>query len=296
MSNIVNKPSRERSGVIASIVGIVVNVAIFAVEFSIGVLSNSIAIIADSFHNLADGLTSIITMIGFVFAGKPADKEHPFGHGKSEYLSALFIAILILFVGAEFVGTSAKRILYPSPVTFNLWALILVLAFIPVKLALGAYYKKVGKKINSPALAANEKDVMNDVFVLIVASASLIASAFTKISIDGYAGMIVAFFIIRSGYSIAVKAVNSLLGEQASQELIDNIRNEIKGNTFVQGIHDLMIHNYGVGKHIASVHVVFPDDLSLKQVSNIVEAWEEDIRKKYSVEIAIHIDTVKTKS
>lgn len=279
-----------RYGIIGGLAGIVVNSLIFGVELLVGSLTGSIAITADAFHNLTDVISSVITIASFKFASKPADKGHPFGHGRIEYLSALLISMIIMVIGYEFLRTSAGKIMNPTPVTFRLWPLLLVLFAIPVKIFLSLFNRRLSRRIDSTTLAANAFDAMSDVFVLTVASLSLVTARFTRFPVDGYLGIVVALFIMYSGFSIAKKSLNPLLGEPPSPTLVKNIIGDLRQYRYVTGVHDLVVHNYGPGRYMASIHAEVPSDVPVMMLHESIDEAEMQLSAKYDIELVIHMD------
>lgn len=281
---------RGRLGIISGAAGMAINGLIFIMELLVGAVVNSVAITADAFHNLTDVVSSVITVFSFRLANKPADKEHPFGHGRAEYISALIIAMVIIVIGYEFIKTSIEKILHPSPVNFSLISLILVLLAIPLKLLLSSFNKKMGRTISSSALEASSFDAFSDVLVLSVASLSLIVSAFTKLQIDGWLGALVALFIMYSGFSIAKMELNPLLGEAPEPELVKKIIDGVLETNYVSGVHDLIIHNYGPGKFMASIHAEVPCDVPILRIHDEIDRTEKFLSDKLGIILVIHMD------
>lgn len=287
-----DKSVREKYGILSGVVGIIINLMIFIIEIILGILTNSIAIIADSFHNLADVTSSLVTLIGFKLSNKPADKEHPFGHGRMEYISALVISFLILIVGFQFVKSSFQRILNPEPVNFSLITFAIMLIAIPLKIWLSNFNKFLGKSIDSSAIMATAADSLNDVAILSGVIISLLASRFIHISIDGYVGMIVAIFIIISGLSFIKETLNPLLGEAPNPKLVEEIRIGALSYDYISGVHDLIIHNYGPGRSMASLHAEVPCNMPIMKIHDIIDTAETELSKKLNMYIVIHMDPI----
>lgn len=283
---------RERYGILSGILGIIINLILFIVEIIIGFITNSIAIIADAFHNLIDVTSSIIALVGFRLSNKPADKGHPFGHGRMEYISALIVAFLILMVGFEFVKTSFGRIMHPEPVIFNITTLIIIAFAIPLKLWLSYFNKSLGKMINSSTLEATGRDALNDVAILSGVIISLSFSYMFKINIDGYVSMIVAIFIMLSGISLIKETINPLLGEAPDQELVNEIKDSVLEYEHILGVHDIIIHNYGPGRSMASLHAEVPSNISIMKIHEIIDKGERELSEKYNMFIVIHMDPI----
>lgn len=290
--NPANAKVREKVGTIGGVAGIVVNAIIFIIEIIVGSAVNSVAITADAFHNLTDVVSSGITILTFRLANKPADKEHPFGHGRIEYISALFVAMVVMVIGFEFTKTSIEKIMHPSPVVFNLVSLLLVIAAIPLKLLLSVFNRNLGELIGSSALKATSFDALSDVLVLSVASVSLIMSAFTKIQIDGYIGVVVAIFIMYTGFMIARTELGPLLGEAPDPILVKNINDGVLNADYVSGVHDLIIHNYGPGKFMATIHAEVPCDISILKIHDSIDRAEKYLSKKLGIILVIHMDPI----
>lgn len=290
--NINDKDVREKYGILSGIIGIIANLLIFIIEIILGIFTNSIAIIADAVHNLADVTSSLVTLVGFKLAGKPADKEHPFGHGRMEYVSALVVSFLILIVGLEFVKSSFQRILHPEPVNFNLLTFIIILVAIPLKLWLSHFNKTLGKLIESSTIEATGADSLNDVVILIGVIISLLVSHFTHISIDGYVGMVVAIFILISGISFIKETLNPLLGEAPNPKLVKELRDGVLSYDYISGVHDLIIHNYGPGRTMASLHAEVPCNMPIMKIHDVIDTAEKELSEKLDMFIVIHMDPI----
>ncbi|MGL5575020.1 MAG: cation diffusion facilitator family transporter [Sarcina sp.] len=290
--NYTDEKVRSSYGYLASIIGIISNILLFIVKFIIGFITGSIAITADAFNNLSDVLSSIITIIGFKLAQAPPDKEHPFGHGRMEYISAFTISFMVMLVGFEFLKTSIERILNPSLVKFELIPFILLIITVFVKIWLGYFNTRIGKKINSGAIKASGMDAFGDVFTSSCVAISFLASKFTTIPIDAYVGGFVSLFIIYAGFSLLKETINSLLGEAPDPEFSKQIINEIMNYENVIAVHDLIIHNYGVGNAIASIHVEFPADVDIIKMHNIIDQAEREMSEKHKLLLTIHMDPI----
>lgn len=294
--DISNKSVRESYGILSSIIGLIVNFILFLIELSIGIILNSISVIADAFHDLADVSSSLVTLIGFKISNKPADKKHPFGHGRIEYLSSLLVSAIILAVGFQFIKSSFLRILHPEETKFNLISFIIIMVAIPLKLWLSHFNKSIGKKINSSALSAAGADALNDVFILSGVIISLLVWEFLHISVDGYVGVVVAFFIIHSGYSIMKETINPLLGQAPDPTLVKNIKELAIKYDLIIGVHDLIIHNYGPTRSMASFHAEVPYNVPIMKIHAEIDKAEKEISEKLNIFIVIHMDPVLTDS
>lgn len=287
---------RDSYGYLGGIIGICANSLLFGVKLAVGIVTNSIAVTADAFNNLSDAASSVITILGFKLASKPADKEHPFGHGRIEYLSGLVVSFLVLIVGVEFIKTSFSRILSPKVVKFELVPFLLILASIAIKLWLCKFNKFIGKAINSSALTASSFDALSDVITSSCVALSLVLSLWIKFPIDGYIGIIVSLFVLYSGYNLIKDTLNPLLGEAPDPELVSKIIDEVTNYEPISGVHDLIIHNYGPGKIMASIHAEVPCDISILKIHEVIDMAEKEISQKYKILLVIHMDPINTDS
>lgn len=291
-SNISDKKVRNSYGYLSGIVGIIVNILLFLIKFCVGFFTNSIAITADAFNNLSDSGSSLITVFSFKLSSKPADREHPFGHGRIEYLSALIVSFLVLLVGIEFIKTSISRIMHPVPLKSTIFSVLLMIGSILVKIWLGYFYNFLGSSINSNTLKASSKDSFADVITTSVILLSLISSNLFNFPIDGYIGVIVSIFIIYSGFSLIKETINPLLGEAPSEELVKNIKNSLLSYENILDTHDLIVHNYGPGRTFASIHAEVPSNISLVQIHETIDKAEKEIGSKLNILLVIHMDPV----
>lgn len=283
-------------GILSSIAGLIINFILFLVELIMGMLINSIAVTADAFHNLADVTSSVITLLGFKLSSKPADREHPFGHGRIEYLAALLVAALILVLGINFIESSFLRILKPEKVRFSLVSLLIIIAAIPFKLYLSHFEKYIGERIDSSALKAAGVDAFNDVLILIGVIISLIVSGLGHIYVDGYVGIMVAIMIILSGISIMKETINPLLGQTPDPKVVDKIKKIAMSHSIIIGVHDLVIHNYGPGRSMASLHAEVPYNVPIMTIHSEIDKAEKEISSKLNIFTVIHMDPVNTDS
>lgn len=290
--NIENEDVRNKYGYLAGVVGIIGNIILFIVKLLVGLLTSSIAIMADAFNNLSDMASSVITIVGFKLASMPPDKEHPFGHGRLEYISALIVAFMVMLVGFQFVKSSIGRILNPIPITFEIIPFILLFISILIKIWLSSFNKFIGNKINSSALKAASVDAMGDVFTSSTVLVAFLVAKFTSLPIDGYAGVIVSVAILYAGYSLVKETISPLLGEAPDPELVKGINQAILSYDNIQGVHDLIIHNYGVGKSIASVHAEIPADIDIMTIHDIIDKAEREISEKFKTHLVIHMDPI----
>ncbi len=286
---------RYAYGRLAGIGGLTANILLFAAKLLIGWLCGSLAIVADAFNNLSDAGSSIVTLVGFRLSAAPADKKHPFGHGRVEYLSALTVAVLIMMAGIELAASAVDKILNPVASRFS-WVTVAVLAIaIGVKLWLAVFHRRIGKIIGSGALEAAAADSRNDVICTGVVLVSSIVSMFTSVSIDGYVGAAVALFVVWAGFSILRETISPLLGEAPDPQLVEDIRRTVMSQEGIVGIHDLIVHNYGPGRCIVSLHAEVPAHEDILKSHELVDAVEQRLIREHNIIACIHMDPVDTR-
>lgn len=286
---------RASYGKLSGKVGIFCNAFLFAVKFIMGTISGSVSIAADAVNNLSDAASSVISLIGFKMAEKPADEDHPYGHARYEYLSGLTVAVMIILIGFELFKTSFDKVIHPSTVDFSI-ALVIVLAVsILIKLWMAFFNKSLGKKINSSALEATAADSRNDVISTSAVLAAAVISHFFKINLDGYMGIAVAVFILYSGIGLVKDTLDPLLGKAPEPELVDYIQKKILSYDGVLGTHDLMIHDYGPGRKFASVHVEMAAEGDVLKSHDVIDNIERDFLSKDNLNIIVHYDPIVTK-
>jgi cation diffusion facilitator family transporter len=290
--NVKDAQVRERYGIVSGIVGLLCNFFLFAVKLCIGLATASISVAADAVNNLSDGLSSLISVIGFKLAGKAPDSKHPFGYGRTEYLAGLAVAFLIGLVGIEFAKSSIERILHPSPILFSPVLLVILALSMLVKLWMGAFNRELGHRIDSPVLLAAMQDSINDVVTTTVVLVGMAASRFTDVPIDGYVGLIVAAFILWSGIGIARDTLNPLIGQAADPDIAQNIESIVLEFNGIIGVHDLIVHNYGAGKFLASLHAEVPDTANFVAIHEVVDEAEKEVWKRTGVFLVIHMDPI----
>lgn len=290
--NIKDPKVRNNYGNLGGIVGIIINFMLFLIKFFVGMFVGSIAISADAFNNLSDAGSSIITIIGFKMANKPADAEHPFGHGRIEYLSALIVAFLVMLVGVQFIKSSIERIFNPTEVTFELVPFILLLISIGFKVWLSTFNKYIGNKINSSALKAAAADSLGDVFTSSTVVIAFLASKFTTLPLDGYIGVFVALAILYAGFGLVKETLNPLLGEAPDPELVNDICEKVLSYPLISGVHDLIVHNYGPGRIIASLHAEIPSDIDIMEIHNTIDIAEREVSRDLNIHLVIHMDPI----
>lgn len=283
---------RTAYGTLASVTGIVLNIILAVFKYIAGVISGSISITADAINNLSDAGSSIVSLAGVKLAAKPADKDHPYGHGRLEYISAMAVAVLVFLMGFELLKSSFDKIIHPEPVTFNWVALIILVLSIFAKLWLGLFNRKLGRKINSAPMLAVMKDSFSDCLATSVAAISIIVSAFSDINVDGFLGIFVACFILYTGFNILKDTLGDLLGRPPEKEFVDSIENKIMSYDNIIGVHDLIVHNYGPSRKFASVHAEVPSNANIMEVHDIIDLIERDIFHEFGMIISIHMDPI----
>ena len=289
-----NPVVRGAYGKLAGAVGIVCNLLLFAGKLLAGILSGSVAVTADAVNNLSDASSSLVTLLGFKLAERPADEEHPYGHARIEYISGLVVAALILLIGAELAKSSFSKILHPETVEFSLLTLGVLVGSILAKLWMALFCRKLGRRIDSTTLLATSADSRNDVISTAAVLVGCLVGYFFDVKLDGYIGMAVALFIIWSGCSIAKDTISPLLGEQASGELVRNISDLILSHEKILGIHDLMVHDYGPGNCFASVHAEMDSAEDPLTCHDIIDDIERDALRELRVHLVIHYDPIIT--
>ncbi len=284
---------RERYGTFAGVVGIVCNLILFSVKLLAALLSGSISIIADAFNNLSDMGSSAVTIFGFKLAGKPADPDHPYGHGRFEYIAAFVVSGFILVMGFELLKSSVEKIFAPTPLDFGAVAIIILAISILFKFWMFLFNRKLGKKINSDVLMATAKDSLNDAVTTTAILVSVLLMKYCELNIDAYVGAAMSLFILWSGFKTAKETINPLLGEPLDEETAKNIETEIMAFGFL-GIHDLLAHNYGPGRCFASVHVEVPANTDIVKCHEQIDICEKVVLERTGVMLTIHMDPVET--
>ena len=284
---------RTAYGVLASMVGIVCNVFLFLVKFILGLLLHSVSVTADAFNNLSDAASSIISFIGVKMAGKPADKEHPFGHGRIEYIAALIVSFLVLEVGFTFLKDSVSKIRTPETLNFQLISVVILILSIGVKLWLGVFNKKLGKKIDSKVMMAVFTDSMGDVITTSATILSLVIFRLTGLNIDGIVGIGVALVVMWAGVGIAKDTLEPLIGEAIDPEEYDKVKHFVERYQGIEGTHDLIIHNYGPNQSMASIHAEVPNDADIEEAHELIDRIERDAVDELGILLVIHMDPIE---
>lgn len=289
-----SKNGRAAVGRLSGLVGIFVNLLLALLKLFIGTVSGSISVTADAMNNLSDASGSVVTLIGFKMAEKPADPDHPYGHARFEYLSGLLIAALIILIGFELAKSSVNKIINPTAVTFSIPFLIVLIFSILAKLWLSVFNKKLGKMIDSGTLLATSADSRNDVISTIAVLVAALVEHFSGLKVDGYIGLCVAIFILYSGITIAKETISPLLGENATPELKRNIIEVVTKNEKVLGYHDLMVHDYGPNQRFASLHVEMDVKEDPMLCHGIIDDLERECYSLHNVNLVIHYDPIVT--
>lgn len=292
--NTENPQVRERYGMLSSAVGIACNILLFLGKFLLGTMTGSIAIAADAFNNLSDVGSSAVTYIGFKMAGKPADEDHPFGHGRIEYLSGLLVSFLILLVGFEVGKSSIDKIIHPQAVEFSIVAILGLLLSIAVKLWLGGFNRKLGRRIHSAAMEATAVDSISDAVSTAATMLSVIAAAFTDFPVDGIIGTLVALLILKAGWGAAQDTLSPLLGQKADPELVQELERQLLSYEGILGIHDLIVHDYGPGRRFASVHAEVPANKDVMLSHDVIDTAERQVGQSLNLQLVIHMDPIET--
>lgn len=286
---------RTAYGVLASMVGIFCNVFLFLVKGAIGIVLHSISVTADAFNNLSDAGSSIIGLVGVKMAEKPADEEHPFGHGRIEYIAALIVAFIVLEVGFTFLKDAIGKIRQPEILKFNTVSVVILMFSIGVKIWLTFFNRKLGKKINSKVMMATAADAMGDVATTTATILSVLFFRVTGINIDGFVGIGVALVVMWAGVGIAKDTLEPLIGEAVPQETCDEITKFVESYDGIVGTHDLLVHNYGPGRSMASIHAEVPNDVNIEVSHEVIDKIERDARKYLGTYLLIHMDPIETK-
>lgn len=287
---------RTAYGVLASIVGIFCNVFLFVVKFSVGVLLHSVSVMADGFNNLSDAGSSVISFVGVKIAGRPADEHHPFGHGRIEYIAALIVSFLVLEVGLSFLKDSISKIRNPQELNFQLISVLILIFSIGVKLWLGMFNRKLGEKIDSKVMMAVFTDSMGDVVTTSATILSLIFFRLTGINIDAFVGIGVALVVMWAGVGIARDTLEPLIGEAIDPEVYHKITSFVERYEGIEGTHDLIVHNYGPNRSMASIHAEVPNNVNIEESHEIIDRIERDALEKLGIFLVVHMDPIETEN
>lgn len=286
---------RTAYGVLSSIVGIICNVILFVIKLIVGVFLHSISVTADAFNNLSDAASSIISLIGVKLAGKPADEEHPFGHGRIEYISALIVAFLVIEVGFTFLKDGIKKIQSPETLTFSTVSVIILCLSILIKVWLAFFNRKLGRKIQSKVMEATATDAIGDVITTSATIVSLLVFQITGRNIDGFIGVLVALVVMWAGIGIAKDTLKPLIGESIDPALFKTVSHFVEKYDGIVGSHDLILHNYGPNKSMGSIHAEVPSDVDINVSHEIIDRIEKDVQEELGILLVIHMDPIETK-
>lgn len=279
-------------GKLCCALGIVLNIFLFAFKYFAGVLSRSVAIMADSFNNLSDAASSVISLVGFQLADKKPDTDHPFGHGRIEYISGLIVAALILVMGVELLKSSVQKILHPEAIQSSMVIFIILAVSIAVKIYMAVYNRSIGEKINSAAMKATATDSLGDAVATSVVFLCTLIHYFFHINIDGLCGVFVALFILKAGYGAAKDTVSPLLGQPPEPEFVEAIKDIVMSHDMIQGVHDLVVHDYGPGRCMISIHAEVPGNEDIFVIHDLIDRIEMELNEKLHCEAVIHMDPV----
>ena len=290
--NVASPAVRQAYEMLCGIVGICLNIVLFALKFFAGSISGSIAITADAFNNLSDAGASVVTLLGFKLAGKKPDPDHPFGHGRIEYLSGLAVSLVILLMGFELLRDSLDKILHPAAVEFSLLAVFILLASVAVKCYMYLYNRAVGKKIDSAAMQATAADSLSDCIATGAVLLATLVGHWTNLQIDGWCGLIVSGLILFAGCNAAKDTIAPLLGQPPEREFVDEIERTVMAHELVRGIHDLVVHDYGPGRVMITLHAEVPADHNIMDIHDEIDLIEVELREKLGCEATIHMDPI----
>ena len=290
--NLESSSVRTAYGILCGAVGILLNVLLFAGKFFAGTLSGSIAITADAFNNLSDAGSSLVTLMGFRLGEQKPDSEHPFGHGRIEYLSGLLVSMLIILMGFELARSSADKILHPAPVEFSVLSIGILAVSICVKLYMCYYNRKIGKRINSAAMGATAMDSPSDSVATTAVLIATLVGHFAHLQIDGWCGILVALFILWSGLNAGRDTLDPLLGQPPSAEFVGSIRALTMAHKGVLGVHDLIVHDYGPGRRMISLHVEVPANENVLELHDEIDNIESELKRELGCEAVIHMDPI----
>ncbi len=286
--------ARRQVGRLGGLVGMFLNLILFAAKFTAGSLTGSIAVTADAFNNLSDAGSSVVTLVGFKMAGAPADPEHPFGHGRIEYIAGLIVSLIIIMMGFELLKGSAEKIFRPEAVSFSWLSFGILLLSIAVKGWMGLFNRRLGKMIGSAAMQATAMDSLSDAAATSAVLIGTVVAAATGVVLDGYLGVVVALFIMYTGFSTANDTLKPLLGKAPDKELVDQIERTVLAHEQIVGIHDLIVHDYGPGRCMVSLHAEVPSDSDILEMHDLIDMAEHELHETFHCDAVIHMDPIVT--
>ena len=283
---------RQKYGILCGFAGVILNLLLCILKFIFGTLAASVAMVADAFNNLSDAASSVVQILGFKLASKEPDREHPFGHGRIEYIAGLTISFFILYMGLELVRRSIKSIINPEEIHFSLVSFFILLLAIVIKVYIYFYNHIIGKKIESVAMEATAKDSLSDVIVTSVVVLSIVAAPFTSFPVDSIGGIIVGLCVLKNGIESLKDTISPLLGQGASQEFVNQLEEVALSHKPISEIHDVLLHDYGPGRRVVTLHAEVPGNVDIFQLHDAIDAAEDDIAHKFNCQILIHMDPV----
>lgn len=289
-----NPKVRQAYGMLCGLLGIALNLILFAGKAIAGSMSGSIAITADAFNNLSDAGSSLITLIGFKMAGQKPDPSHPFGHGRIEYITGLIVSALILIMGFELATSSIDSILHPQPTDFSILSCVILLCSIVVKAYMAFYNRRTAAKIESAAMKATATDSLSDMAATAVVLVSLLIGHFTSLRVDGWCGLLVSLFILYAGFSSAKETINPLLGQAPDPAMIRRVQEIVMRPAIITGMHDLVIHDYGPGRQMVSLHAEVPVHVDILKAHDVIDNVEKELKEKLGCDAVIHMDPIAT--
>ena len=291
--NTQDRKVRHAYGVLCGAAGIAFNFLLFAFKALAGVLSGSIAITADAFNNLSDAGSSVVTLLGFKLAAQKPDSNHPFGHGRMEYISGLVVSMVILLMGFELIKTSVQKIITPQGVVFRPLILVILIASIAVKFYMSSYNRVIGKKIGSAAMLATATDSLSDCLATTAALLSTVVGHYFSVSIDGWCGVVVACFILWAGINAVKETIDPLLGQPPAQEFVDEVERRVLGHEGITGLHDLIVHDYGPGRRFISLHAEVSADGDMLALHDVIDTAERELSEEMGCLATIHMDPLE---
>lgn len=285
--------ARKAYGSLCSVLGICLNVLLFGFKYFAGIISGSIAITADAFNNLSDAGSSFITLAGFWLAGKKPDLEHPFGHGRFEYVSGFVVSIAILLMGVELARSSIDKILHPKAIDTSLLSVVILVVSIAIKLYMAYYNRKIGRRIHSSAMEAASVDSLSDAAATTMVLVAVLVMRFVGINIDGICGVMVAFFILYAGFQAAKDTIDPLLGKVPDEEFVQQVKDIVMAHEGILGTHDLAVHDYGPGRLMLSIHAEVPGNGNIYEIHEVIDHIERELRERLGCEAVIHMDPIE---
>ncbi len=292
--NVTNANVRQKYGQLAGGVGIACNLLLFLLKLAAGLMTGAVSVMADAFNNLSDAGSSVVTLIGFHMAGKPADPEHPFGHGRIEYLSGLFVAVAILFMGYELIKSSVDKILHPAELEFQLISVLILSAAIGLKLWMAYFNQKLGERISSEAMKATAADSLSDCISTAAVLAGMLIFRFFHWNLDGYIGAVVAVLVLFAGYHAVKDTIQPLLGSVPDPEVVAQITETVLAEPMILGIHDMVVHDYGPGRRMVSLHAEVSYQVDILEAHDVIDNIEKRLEHQFHYEATIHMDPIVT--